>query len=168
MIALTTASHTTSTTWLHDRSRAQIASLIVGIAFLAVGILGFIPGVTTNYDSLGFVDQHGAKLLGVFEVNALHNIVHLPFGVFGIALAARHETARMFLVVAGIVYLVLVVYGLFVDFGSSANFAALNTADSWLPLGLGLGMVVLGAAFWCDERYAVPSRARADDLGPAR
>jgi len=138
----------------------QYASLIVGFAFLAVGILGFVPGVTTDYDSLGFVDQHGAKLLGIFEVNALHNIVHLAFGVAGIALAARHETARMYLVVGAIVYLTLVAYGVVVDFSSSANFAALNTADNWLHLGLGLGMLALGLGFWRDERVATLTTAR--------
>jgi hypothetical protein len=167
---MTTASQTSGTSArVHERSRAQWASLIVGIAFLAVGILGFIPGITTDYDSLGFVDQHGAKLLGIFEVNALHNIVHLAFGVAGIALAARHETARMFLLVGGAVYFALLVYGWFVDFGSSANFAALNTADNWLHLGLSLGMLVLAAAFWRDERWVMPTtRQRADDVGLRR
>jgi len=150
---MTTVSQRSDTgSWMQDRSRAQIASLIVGIAFIAVGILGFIPGITTNYDSLGFVDQHGAKLLGVFEVNALHNILHLALGIAGVALASRHDTARMYLVVGGIVYLVLLVYGVLIDMSSSANFAALNTADNWLHLALGAVMLLLGMALWRDER----------------
>ena len=138
----------------YGRSRAQWASLIVGATFLLVGILGFIPGITTNYDNLGFIDQHGAKLIGVFEVNALHNMVHLAFGVLGLALASRHDTARMFLLVGGIVYLVVWIYGAIVDFASSANFIALNTADNWLHFLLGAGMLALGALLWRDERLA--------------
>lgn len=136
----------------YGRSRAQWASLIVGATFLLVGILGFIPGITTNYSKLGFIDQHGAKLIGVFEVNALHNIVHLAFGVLGILLASRHDSARTFLLVGGIVYLVVWVYGAIVDFASSANFIALNTADNWLHFLLGAGMLALGALLWRDER----------------
>jgi hypothetical protein len=136
------------------RSRAQWASLIVGAMFLIVGIAGFIPGITTNYSNLGFIDQNGAKLIGVFEVNALHNIVHLAFGVLGILLAARHESARMFLVVGGAVYLVVWIYGALVSFASSANFIAINTPDNWLHFALGAGMLVLGGLLWRDERLA--------------
>lgn len=140
------------------RSRAQWAALIVGATFLLVGILGFIPGITTNYDNLGFIDQNGAKLLGIFEVNALHNIVHLAFGVFGLALASRHDTSRMYLAVGGVVYLVVWVYGALVDLASSANFIALNTADNWLHFLLGAGMLALGALLWRDERVAYQHR----------
>jgi hypothetical protein len=142
----------------YGRSRAQWAALIVGAVFLLVGILGFIPGITTNYDNLGFIDQHGAKLLGIFEVNALHNIVHLAFGVLGLALASRHDTARMYLAVGGVVYLVVWIYGAVVDFASSANFIALNTPDNWLHFLLGAGMLALGGLLWRDERLAREQR----------
>jgi Domain of unknown function (DUF4383) len=140
------------------RSRAQWAALLVGGTFLLVGILGFIPGITTNYDNLGFIDQHGAKLLGIFEVNALHNIVHLAFGVLGLALASRHDTSRMYLAVGGVVYLVVWVYGVVVDFASSANFIALNTPDNWLHFLLGAGMLGLAALCWRDERVTRQER----------
>ncbi|MDI9949424.1 DUF4383 domain-containing protein [Rhodococcus sp. IEGM 1305] len=69
------------------RSPLQLAALIVGVVFLLVGVLGFIPGITTNYDMLTFAGHHSeAKLLGVFEVSILHNIVHLLFGVAMVAL----------------------------------------------------------------------------------
>lgn len=145
----------------YGRSRAQWAALLVGAAFLLVGILGFIPGITTNYSALGFVDQHGAKLLGIFEVNALHNIVHLAFGVLGLVLASRHEGARTFLVVGGIVYLVVWIYGALVNFASSANFIAVNTADNWLHFLLGAGMLLLGLLLWRDERVTEQRLATA-------
>ena len=64
---------------------ARAAAAVVGIVFLLVGVLGFIPGITTDYDSMTFADQDsGAELLGVFQVSVLHNIVHLLFGVGGL------------------------------------------------------------------------------------
>ena len=122
----------------------QQAAALVGAVFLLVGILGFIPGITTNYDELGFVDPNGAELLGIFEVNILHNIVHLLFGVAGLGLAATVAGSRTFLIWGGAVYLVVFVYGLVVDMSSNANFIAVNDADNVLHLVLGAGMLALG------------------------
>jgi hypothetical protein len=123
----------------------QTITLVVGITFLAVGILGFVPGVTTNVGSMELAGHESpSELLGVFHVSVLHNLVHLAFGVVGIAAAARARSARTYLIVGGIVYLALVVYGLVIDMDDSANFVPLNEADNWLHLGLGVGMVALG------------------------
>jgi hypothetical protein len=128
-------------------SMVQKAALVVAVVFLAVGVLGFIPGVTTEYDTMMFAgDDSGAMLLGLFQVSVLHNIVHLLFGAAGLALARTASGARGFLLGAGVVYLVLWVYGLVIDQTSSANFVPFNTADNWLHLALGLGMILLGAA----------------------
>ena len=130
-----------------SRSLVQTLAMIVGVVFLLVGVLGFIPGVTTNYEALQFAGHHSeAMLLGVFQVSILHNIVHLLFGVAGLAMARSASGAKTFLVGGGLVYLVLWLYGLVIDQDGGANFVPLNTADNWLHLGLGLGMIALGFA----------------------
>ena len=133
---------------MRDRSPVQTAAWLVGIVFLLVGILGFIPGITTNlYSGLDFAGHMGdAKLLGLFQVSILHNVVHLLFGIAGIALAKTYFGARTYLIGGGIIYLVLWVYGLVVDMGSDANFVPVNSADNWLHFLLGATMVVLGLA----------------------
>jgi len=128
-----------------ERSLVTTAAKVVGAVFLLVGILGFIPGITSNYSSLSFAGHMSdAKLLGIFQVSILHNIVHLLFGVAGIAMAKRADSARTYLVGGGIIYLVLWIYGLVTSDQSSANFVPVNTADDWLHLVLGLGMIALG------------------------
>ena len=147
---------------MRERTPVQVAALLVGIAFLAVGILGFVPGITTNlYDGLKFAGHDGdAELLGIFSVSVLHNLVHLLFGIAGIALAKTFSGARSFLVVGGIIYLALGVYGILIDKASDANFVPLNTADNWLHFGLGGAMVVLGLALGrATYRTAVPAGA---------
>ncbi len=135
---------TTST--MATRSPVQAAALAVGAVFLLVGILGFVPGVTQDFDTITFADPDSeAMLLGLFEVNILHNIVHLLFGIVGLVAARAWTSARNFLLWGGVVYLALWIYGMVIDFESSANFAALNTADNWLHLALGAAMVALGA-----------------------
>ena len=136
----------TGPTTTHRRSPVQLAALVVGVVFLLVGILGFIPGVTTNYDQLTFAGHESeAALLGVFKVSILHNIVHLLFGVAGVLMARTFSAARAYLIGGGIIYLVLFVYGLLIDHNSSANFVPVNTADNYLHLVLGIGMIALGA-----------------------
>jgi hypothetical protein len=125
----------------------QKAALGVGVVFLLVGVLGFIPGITTNYDTMSFASHHSeAKLLGIFQVSILHNIVHLLFGVAGIALARTISGARNYLVVGGVIYLVLFLYGLLVGQESALNFVPVNLADDILHLFLGIAMVGLGLA----------------------
>ena len=133
---------------MRERSPVQVVALLVGIVFLTVGILGFIPGITTNlYDGLDFAGHEGdAELLGIFQVSILHNLVHLLFGVAGILLASTWAGARSFLIGGGAIYLALGVYGLLVDKASDANFVPVNSADNWLHFGLGAGMVVAGLA----------------------
>jgi Domain of unknown function (DUF4383) len=129
-------------------SLVNTAAMIVGVVFVLVGILGFIPGITTHYGDLSFAGHgSGAKLLGIFQVSILHNIVHLLFGLAGIAAGrATASAARSYLVGGGVIYLVLWIYGLVIDKASSANFVPVNNADNWLHLLLGIGMIALGLA----------------------
>lgn len=131
---------------MQRRTPIQTGAGLVGVLFLVVGIAGFIPGVTTNlYDGLEFAGHEGnAELLGIFHVSVLHNLVHLLFGVAGLALARTVSGARTFLIGGGAIYLVLWIYGLLIDRDSDANFVPVNAADDWLHFALGAGMIGLG------------------------
>ena len=124
---------------------AQKAALAVAATFALVGVLGFIPGVTTDYDRMELAGhESGAELLGIFGVSVLHNVVHLLFGVAGFLMARTWGGARAYLLGGGAIYLLLTVYGLLVDRNDEANFVPLNDADNWLHLVLGLAMIALG------------------------
>jgi hypothetical protein len=130
---------------MRDRSPIQSVALLVGVVFLVVGILGFIPGITTNYDELKFAGHNSdAQLLGIFDTSILHNIVHLLFGLAGIALARTMDGARSFLIGGGLVYLVLFGYGAIWHGETGGNWIPVNWADNILHLAVGAGMVVLG------------------------
>jgi hypothetical protein len=125
----------------------QRAAAAVGAVFLLVGIAGFIPGITTNFDDLTFAGTDSrAELLGVFQVSVLHNLVHLAFGVLGLVASRTVPASRLYLIGGGVVYLLLTLYGVVIDLGDDANFVPVNTADNWLHLFLGVGMIGLGVA----------------------
>lgn len=130
----------------NERTTLQRAAQAVGAVFLLVGVLGFIPGITSDFDTMSFASHHSdAMLLGIFQVSILHNIVHLLFGVAGLTMSRTWSGARTYLIGGGVIYLLLWVYGLLIDKESSANFVPVNSADDWLHLLLGAGMIALGA-----------------------
>jgi hypothetical protein len=135
-----------------DRTLVQNVARLVGIVFLVVGIAGFIPGVTTNlYDGLEFAGDDGsAELLGIFQVSVLHNIVHLLFGLAGLALAATASGARTYLIGGGAIYLALFALGII----GGGDWIPVNDADNWLHLLLGAGMIVAGVLTTRETRVA--------------
>lgn len=129
----------------HHRTPLEITALAAGAVFALVGVLGFIPGVTTNYSEMTFAGpESGAMLLGVFQISILHNIVHLLFGAAGLIMGRTVRQSEYYLIGGGVLYLVIWLYGLLIDQASSANFIPVNTADNWLHVVLGVVMVALG------------------------
>ena len=126
---------------MRDRTPVQSLAALIAVVFLTVGVLGFIPGITTHYGDLAFAgDGSTAKLLGIFQVSVLHNIVHVLYGIAGLGLARTFEGARTFLIGGGVIYLGLWLLGIV----GGGDWIPVNTADNWLHFVLGLGMVTLG------------------------
>ena len=143
-----------STTTSTDRHPAQWLALAIGIVYLLVGLAGF---AVTGFD--GFAEPEGDLLLG-FEVNPLHNIVHLIIGAAGLALWNRLDRARSYGWLLAIGYGAAFLYGLFVA-GSDdpANFLALNQPDNWLHAVSALAGLAI--ALWpARNRAATPTATR--------
>jgi hypothetical protein len=147
------------------KTLAQRLALLFGAVFLLVGVLGFIPGITVNYDDLKFAgEESDAELLGLFQVSVLHNVAHMLFGV-GILAARRHRSALQYLLAAGLVYVVLFVYGLIASEQGSENFLPTNNGDDVVHALLALAL--LGS--WAAARGADdPDRAELGRTRPDR
>jgi len=88
-------------------------ALIFGIVFLAVGIAGFVPGLTSAPEG-GALNMHSpdmVMLLGMFPVNMYHNVVHVLFGLWGLAASRSAAGAVTYFRGVAIIYLVLAVLG---------------------------------------------------------
>ncbi|MER7335616.1 MULTISPECIES: DUF4383 domain-containing protein [unclassified Micromonospora] len=127
------------------KPRVQLAAVAAAGVFVLVGVLGFIPGITTDYGDMTFAGHHSeARLLGLFQVSILHNALHLGFGLVGLVLARTVAGARIFLAGGGALYLGLWLYGFAINKESVANVIPVNDADNWLHLFLGFGMLAAG------------------------
>ena len=116
-------------------------ALIFGIVFIAVGIAGFVPALVYAPDG-GDMGGHG-MLLGLFPVNTLHNIVHLLFGIWGIAASRSASGAVMYARGVAIIYAVLTVCGLIPATADGFGYVPLYGKDVWLHAVLAL----IGAYF---------------------
>lgn len=132
----------------------QIFGYAFGAVYLLVGLVGFL--VTGG---VGLAAPDGALLLGIFEVNPLHNVVHLLIGAAFVAGAVGGTaTARMVNTAIGAAYVAVGVFGIAVPAASPVNFLALNGADHVLHLGS--GVLALGVGLLADRRSLVSSHTR--------
>lgn len=99
----------------------RTTAFVLGVAFLIIGLIGFIPGFTVfpmatanaplNIPGLAFDDGYG-YVLGLFPTNFLHNAVHIAVGVLGIAASASLSGAIVFNQGFAIVYTLIALMGL--------------------------------------------------------
>lgn len=118
---------------------AKTFGMLFGIVFLAVGILGFVPGVTTT-GSDGM-----PMLLGIFMVNTAHSFVHIASGVvFLLASMSGAGAARLWFQVFGVIYAVVAVLGFMTPNGMLLGLISNNPADTWLHVVLAVAMLAIG------------------------
>lgn len=121
------------------KSINRTVATVFGVIYLLVGLLGFL-----FTSGVGFAAPEGGLLLGIFEVNPLHNIVHLLIGAVLLYAGMKStEAARQANIGVGAAYLLVGILGLFIA-GTDANFLALNTADHFLHFGSALLLLIVG------------------------
>ena len=133
--------------------RAQVRSYAkaVGLGFLALGALGFVPVITAHYGEMAFGGSgSGARLLGIFEVTIVLNLVYLAIGAAGLVGDRTAVSAKNYLVTAGAIAGLLGVFGLVIDREGSSNLLGVNGADTCLLLLLAVGLIGLGE--WMGRR----------------
>lgn len=125
-------------------------ALVMGIVFIVVGIAGFVPGLVT-YSTVPTggevaVDAGHGRLLGIFPVNAMHNLVHLIFGVWGVIAYRSFAGARTYAKVTAVAYAVLTVFGLIPGLNTLFGLAPLYGHDVWLHALIALAAAYFGFA----------------------
>ena len=118
---------------------AKTFGMLFGIVFLALGILGFVPGIaTTGADGM-------PMLLGIFMVNTTHSVVHIASGVvFLLASMSGAGAARLWFQIFGAIYAVVAILGFMTPNGMLLGLISNNPADTWLHVVLAVAMLAIG------------------------
>jgi hypothetical protein len=125
------------------------AAKVFGVVFLVIGVLGFVPQATPDH-----------MLLGVFHVNAFHNLVHIASGAIALFAASRGpRAAQTYFRVFGIVYGLVAVLGFFEGEGEILGVLANNMADVWLHVGIAALSLLLGFGVRAEDAPAAGGRA---------
>lgn len=107
---------------------------IFGIFFVVIGILGFFPGLT-----------HHKHFLGIFQINAAHNVIHLIIGIVAFAVSrVNTKSCRLFFQIFGVVYTLIGIIGFWHGTKPLFGFLANNLADAWFHFIVGLVSLYLG------------------------
>ena len=124
------------------RVSVQSAAAAAAAAFLVLGLLGFVPGVTMHYGRMALAGRgSGSLLFGAFQVSVLHDLIQLAFGVAGLVLAKTVAGARAFLAGGAVVSVALWLLGV----AGAGGWIPLDPAGSWAHLALGLVLLALAA-----------------------
>jgi hypothetical protein len=131
-----------------DRGRtpAQWYCLLAGLALLLAGVLGFI--VDAGFDTGSNIQ--GDKLI-VFEVNGIHNLVHIASGLVLLAAAAKRASAKTVAIAFGVVYGIVTIIGL-IDGETVLGLLPVNPADNVLHIALSALGLIAGFMSPADDR----------------
>jgi hypothetical protein len=126
-----------------NRTPAQLYALVVGAVLVGAGIMGFF--YNSSFATGGNFPRDA--VLGLLDVNAWHNIVHLATGALGLATLASLAAARGYALGLGAVYLVVTIWGFAIGDGEVLlNLLPINTEDNVLHLLLAIAGLAAGAA----------------------
>lgn len=120
-------------------NNTQRYAYVSGSLFILIGILGFFPGVTVAphvHDPNLLVETGYGRLLGIFPVNVLHNLVHIALGVWALFSASESGAARAYCRGSAIIYAVLAVMGLFPGLNTVFGMVPIHSHDVWLHAGI--------------------------------
>ena len=126
------------------KSPAQVYALVFGLALLLAGIVGFFYTADFSTGDATTDPANRDALIGVFDVNGWHNVVHILIGL--LLLACAGTAARSAALGVGLLYLVLSIWGFIESDNVLLGLLPVNDEDNVLHLVLGLLGLGAGAA----------------------
>jgi hypothetical protein len=156
-------------------------ALVLGVVLLLAGIAGFIPGLVTHAEpttglapgdpgampGAAVVDSYG-YLLGLFPVNALHNLFHLVWGLYGIIAYRSFGGPRGFAKATAVVYGLLTVLGLIPGLNTAFGLIPLFGHDVWLHALIAIPAAYFGFAWAADADGVLAGDTATTTAGPTR
>ncbi len=112
----------------------RFLAVLIGLALIGFGIIGFLPSITTN-----------DMIYGMFKTNTAHNIVHIATGLIAVwtGLTSTYA-AKLFFAIFGIVWVIVAIVGFLYGDNNILGLIANSPANSWLHLVIGVISLFLG------------------------
>jgi hypothetical protein len=149
-------------------SAARAVALVFGIGFIVVAILGFVPATTTHHGALAWNESSRTLLFDHFRVSRAMLVADIAFGAIAVLAAFSATSARSILAIGGVLSAAVFVYGHVVIDYHTVNYLALNRADDWAYLGIGIAMLAAAWLASLPARHRVFSRVIVRDLHDPR
>ena len=118
----------------------KLFAILFGLAFVTVGVMGFLPEYTPN-----------GNLFGIYEVDHMHNIVHIVSGVIALIAAGCSYFAKVYFILFGLIYGAVAIIGFMQD-GDIYGYMHVNPADNYLHLGIAIVSLLIGFVFKAKKR----------------
>ena len=109
----------------------RLIAVLFGIGFIFAGVAGYLPAFTKE-----------GLLFGLFEVDSMHNMVHLISGVIAIMAATSYRFTKIYFAVFGVVYTIVAIIGFWRN--GDLFVMHVNMADNILHLVIGVISLYLG------------------------
>ncbi len=103
---------------------------LFAIVFIVLGILGYVPGITSN-----------GMLFGIFDMDAMHSVIFIITGIVAAISAASVSASRTYFKVFGVIYALAAIIG-FIQGDTIVGLMDVNMADHILHL------VIAVVALW--------------------
>ncbi len=136
-------------------------AFLLGLFFVLAGIAGFLPFLSHPEAGTALADNalapahHGAilgtgddMLFGLFPVNVAHNVLHLLFGLWGLAAARSRRGATVYARSVAVIFFLLAIAGLLPTVQTGFGLLPLYAKDVWLHGLIALGGVYFG---WTEQ-----------------
>lgn len=143
-------------------------ALVYGILFVVTGIAGFIPAfVTPANTGMEMPASHMGEglLLGLFPTNAIHNVFHLLWGLWGLLSIGNARRAWIYAAITAAVYILLSAVGWAWGLNTALGVMPLHGNDVWLHLGLGIVALAAALTTHGSWRETVPRQPGPDQRG---
>ena len=141
-------------------------AFLLGLFFVLAGVAGFLPflahpeaGATLADNAIALPGHGGAilgsgddMLFGFFPVNAAHNVLHILFGLWGLAASRSRRGALAYARSLAIIYFLLAIAGLLPATQTGFGLIPLYAKDVWLHGLIALGGLYFGWATHDEER----------------
>jgi hypothetical protein len=128
---------------MDERSPAQLYALAIGLTLVVIGIAGFF--YTASFSTGDGIERDA--VVGIFDVNGWHNLLHIVTGAAGLLVAGTHGASRGYAIGLGTLYLLIALLGFVAGDGEEIfNLVPVNAEDNVLHLLIGIAGVGAGLA----------------------